>query len=149
MNLTRENHSTSLGFYLLDYGNKRKIMGQRVLLIQDDFDCKEVMKFILEEEGFDVITPSAEEVLAKSITDFDLVIVDEYSEGRIGCEICKELKSNDQTCKKPVLLTSTTPGLKNIAKECKADTYLVKPFDIMYFTHLIKKTIEKPLLVAF
>ncbi len=124
-------------------------MSKTVVLIQDDSDCKEIMKFILEKEGFEVITPSAKELLNKSTTDFDLVIVDEYSEGRIGCQVCKELKSDNQTCNKPVLLTSTRPGLEFVARECEADTYLVKPFDITYFTDLIKKMLEKPGSVAF
>jgi DNA-binding response OmpR family regulator len=123
-------------------------MSKKVILIQDDSDCKDIMRYILEEEGFEVMTPASKEVLNHTTVDFDLVIIDEYSEGKTGSNICKQLKNDDQTCNKPVLLTSTGLGLESVARDCKADTYLIKPFDITYFAEVIKTMLDRQWSVA-
>lgn len=122
-------------------------MSKKVMLIQDDLDCREIMQYILEEEGFKVMYPESEEVL-ENVIEYDLIIIDEFSEGRTGIEICKKLKTNDFTCDKPIVLTSVTNNLKSLAQYCKADSYLVKPFDINYFTQLIKTVLSRQLCLV-
>lgn len=56
-------------------------MGKKVLLIQDNVDCTEIMRYILEEDGFEVLSSESDEVLA-STASYHLVIVDEFSEER-------------------------------------------------------------------
>lgn len=117
------------------------------MLIQDDLDCREIMRYILEEEGYNVMYPEAEQIL-KVAVDYDLIVIDEFSEGRTGIEICKKLKTNDFTSNKPVILTSVTNNLKSLAQHCKADSYLVKPFDIHYFSQLIKTVLSRQLYLV-
>ena len=112
-------------------------MGKRVVLIQDDSDCREIMGLILEGEGFEVITLNTAQVL-NNPPDFDMAIVDEYAESKTGCEICMLLKENYTTSSKPVLFTSTRPGIEKRAEVCKADNYMAKPFDISHFANLVK-----------
>ena len=117
---------------------KEAIMSKKVILIQDDIACNEIMRYILEEEGFEVITPEPNQVLNNISRNYDLAIIDEYSEGRTGSNICKQLKTDNQTWDKPVILTSTGINLESLARACHADKYLGKPFDINCFSSLIK-----------
>jgi two-component system response regulator VicR len=112
-------------------------MRERVLLIQDNEDCTEIMRLILEEEGFEVTCLTAIEEL-DNVLPFDLFIVDEFSHGKTGCEICRKLKTEDLNIDRPVLLSSTGIGLEHVSANCKADSYLSKPFDINYFADLVK-----------
>ncbi len=47
--------------------------------------------------------------------------------GRSGTEICKELKLTSSI---PILLFSTSADEEKIVKECKADGFISKPFDM-------------------
>jgi DNA-binding response OmpR family regulator len=114
-------------------------MSTKVVLIQDDKDCKEIMRYILEEEGFEVVTPDVSEILAPGSVEFDLLVVDEFAEGKTGCDICKTVKSNDETCHKSVVLSSTAIGIESLALANKADAFLSKPFDINNFINLIRR----------
>jgi DNA-binding response OmpR family regulator len=70
--------------------------------------------------------------------DCDLLIVDEFAEGRTGCEICRIVKDNMKTANRAVILSSTTTGVEHISEMSKADGFLAKPFDINYFIALVK-----------
>jgi DNA-binding response OmpR family regulator len=112
-------------------------MRKRVMLIQDNEDCTEIMRLILEEEGFEVACLEAEEEL-NNVRQFDLIIIDEFSYGKTGCEICRKLKTESLFLNRPILLSSTGIELNNFLADCKADSYLSKPFDIGYFASLVK-----------
>jgi DNA-binding response OmpR family regulator len=112
-------------------------MGKRVMLIQDNEDCTEIMRLILEEEGFEVTSLTALEEL-NNIFQFDLTIIDEFSHGKTGCEICRKLKSENPISDKPILLSSTGIGLESFSEDCRADSYLSKPFDIGHFATLVR-----------
>jgi DNA-binding response OmpR family regulator len=113
-------------------------MPKTVLLIQDNMDCTEIMQAILEEEGLQALTPESTQEI-HSLPEYDLLIVDEFSRGKTGCEICSTLKSKRD---KPVLLTSTGIGLTTFSKDCNADVYLPKPFDIYTFTSIVKELLQ-------
>jgi DNA-binding response OmpR family regulator len=117
------------------------IMRKRVILIQDNIDCTEIMRLILEEEGFEVLCPESNQEINGS-TYYDLLIIDEFSKGKTGCEICRKLKNSGESFNKPIVLTSTGIGLDTFTKDCSADIYLPKPFDIYTFTRLIRKLLN-------
>jgi DNA-binding response OmpR family regulator len=117
-------------------------MRKRVMLIQDNDECAEIMRLILEEEGFDVVSTNSNREINNP--DYcDLIIIDEFSKGKTGCEICKRLKTSDTHSHKPIVLTSTGIGLKTFSADCNADSYLSKPFDIDYFASLVKTLLNQ------
>ncbi|MFD2163280.1 PleD family two-component system response regulator [Paradesertivirga mongoliensis] len=112
-------------------------MGRKIVLIQDDMDCQEIMRIILENDGFEVLSPPCKQELFKANPDYDLAIIDEYAVGKTGLQICKQLKEDEETCNIPVVLSSAGTELESAAISCHADRYLVKPFDINYFLKLV------------
>lgn len=112
------------------------------MLIQDNDDCTEIMRWILEEEGFEVLSSGANQEIHNP-HNCDLIIIDEFSKGKTGCEICKQLKTGDGNFNKPIVLTSTGIGLETISKDCNADIYLSKPFDIEHFARVVNNLIRR------
>jgi DNA-binding response OmpR family regulator len=117
-------------------------MGKKVMLIQDNEECTEIMRLILEEEGFEVFSWGANQEVSNA-QNCDLLIIDEFSRGKTGCQICKQLKTGNNRFNKPIVLTSTGVGLDIFYADCDADLYLSKPFDIDYFATAVKGLLDQ------
>lgn len=120
---------------------KSKTMKKKIVLIQDNETILNIMDEVLTEEGYDV-TPSLTAVPNREIDqiDPDVVIVDDYIMGKKkGSEVIEELKSDPETEDLSAVLTSTAHDLSKKAKECKADDYIEKPFDINNMIEVVKK----------
>ncbi|MGZ3764623.1 MAG: hypothetical protein ACXVB0_19560 [Mucilaginibacter sp.] len=65
--------------------------------------------------------------------------MDNYLPNGHGDKLCLELKSNLLTKDTPVILMSTLNSLGNISKDCDADAYLEKPFDLNKLIQLVTK----------
>ena len=104
---------------------------KRVLVIDDDPDNLELVKFILEGEGFEAtIVNNGLEALAKFGTvEFDLVLLDIMLPDIAGWDVLKKIKERNAAI--PVIIV--TAKAKNIdkllgMKVLKADDYITKPF---------------------
>jgi DNA-binding response OmpR family regulator len=116
-------------------------MKKKVVLIQDNEDILDIMEQVLEEEGFDV-TPSLTTEPIDKIDEIepDVVIVDDHIKGnKKGSQVIEELKSDAETEDVSAVLTSTSPDVPKKAKECRADDYIEKPFDIDHMIEVVKK----------
>jgi DNA-binding response OmpR family regulator len=115
---------------------------KRILVIENDIDTLEMVGFLLGDRGFEVI----QLVNKISIRDIivlnpDLVIIDYLLGDGYGDELCLEIKSNPLTNQIPVILFSASHHLEQIAKDCGANTYITKPFDISYFEEKVKELV--------
>jgi DNA-binding response OmpR family regulator len=114
-------------------------MNNKIVLIDDDKDILDVVQFILADEGYNVILydrlEHLEEIIKQqpSVILLDNKLADVYSN-----TFCLALKSNDKTKDIPVILVSAAEGLEQIAKKCKADAFLSKPFNLKDFIELVK-----------
>jgi len=116
-------------------------MKKKVILIQDNKDILDIMDQVLEEEGFAVI-PSLTAETVERIEEVvpDILIIDDHIQGeKKGSKVIEELKSDPHTQEIGAVLTSTSNDLPQTAKECKADDYLQKPFDIDHMVEVVKK----------
>ncbi len=103
----------------------------KILVIDDDKNILEVVRFILSNEGYEVkIISEWAEVFGK-IKSYnpDLIILDIFIEGSDGRVICKELKKSKTTVDIPVILFSATNRLEAYTKDSNAQGYLKKPFE--------------------
>lgn len=103
---------------------------KKVYIADDDPDILEVLTIILEDKGFRVTTSPDGKSLNKLTEVPDLVLLDVRMSGSDGSEICRELKSREGTKNIPVVLISANRNLTEIAKDCGADDFISKPFDI-------------------
>lgn len=116
-------------------------MDKTVVLIQDNKEILNIMDEVLQDEGFDVISSLSTEPIEKlDEIEPDVLIIDDYIKGnKKGSEIIKEIKSNPETEDLSSILTSTSSDLATKAKNCDADDFIEKPFDIDHMIDVVKK----------
>lgn len=113
----------------------------RILVIDDDKPILEVVKTILDNEGYAVEIISDWTVVFEKIRAYkpDLIILDIFISGSDGRVICKELKKSKTTTNIPVILFSATNRLEAYTKDSNAQGYLKKPFETADLLDIVKK----------
>ncbi len=117
---------------------------KRILVVDDDKDILNILKLILQMNGFEVmVTPNGEEALPKSLSySPQLVLLDVFLSGSDGRDICNILKQNPLTKNIPVVIFSAHSNLQDVLKVCKADDFISKPFDINELVQKINYHLE-------
>ena len=119
-------------------------MAKKILVIEDDKDIRDTIVYILEEDGYEVLSSGDSKILRK-VTEHNpnLILMDnwltEWKSDANGQQLSKELKTNPQTKHIPVIIISAVNNIKEIAEEGLADSYLKKPFDMTELLDLVKK----------
>ena len=76
----------------------------RILVVDDEEDLCEILKFNLEIEGYDVDTAfSAEEALKKDICSYNLLLLDVMMGEISGFKMANMLRKNERTAKMPII----------------------------------------------
>lgn len=118
-------------------------MSSTILVIDDDPAILEVVKIILEDKGFFVVTNSnglnIEETLHSCKPS--LILMDIWMAHKSGEEIARQLKSQNHTHNIPIIMVSANNDTEIIAKKAGADDFLSKPFDISDLLGKIEKYI--------
>jgi len=123
-------------------------MEQKTILIADDeVDIVETLKFVLETEGFNVITAYDGEEALKSAKEFmpDLMLLDVMMPKINGYKVSRLLKFDKKFQNIPILMVTARSQEEDklIGEETGADEYITKPFDIMNVVDLINKYLEQ------
>ena len=124
---------------------------KKILLVDDDPDFVEGARMVLEKSDFEVVTASSGKECLERIRmeKPDLIILDIMMPKKSGFEVCKELKSNIEYNRIPVvMLTALKQKLSrtshSIAEglELEAEDYLEKPIEPKVLVSRIKKILE-------
>ena len=105
----------------------------KVLVVDDEQDLLEILKFNLETEGYEVQTAtSAEEALGLDIQTFDLLLLDVMMGGMSGFAMARKLKDNPSTAKVPIIFLTARDTENDTVTgfNLGADDYISKPFSI-------------------
>lgn len=106
---------------------------KRILVVDDEQDLLEILKFNLEMEGYDVSTAqSAEDALLMDIASFNLLLLDVMMGGMSGFAMARKLKDNLATAHVPVIFLTArdTENDTLTGFNLGADDYIAKPFSI-------------------
>lgn len=106
---------------------------QRILVVDDEQDLLEILKFNLETEGYEVDTAtSAEEALEKNIATFDLLLLDVMMGGMSGFALARKLKDNPATAAVPIIFLTARDTENDTVTgfNLGADDYISKPFSL-------------------
>ena len=110
------------------------MINQRILVIEDDTNIQELIKYNLEKNGYRVIVAdNGVDGLKEAIANIpDLILLDIMLPGLDGLEVCKRLRMEKFTRKVPIfMLTAKSEELdKILGLELGADDYITKPFSI-------------------
>ena len=105
---------------------------KKVLIVDDEEHIRELIKFNLKKEGYDIeVAVNGTEALniIREIK-FDLILLDLMLPEIDGLEVCKEIRRNEETSDIPVMMI-TAKGEefdKVLCLELGADDYMTKPF---------------------
>lgn len=105
----------------------------RILVVDDEEDLCEILKFNLETEGYKVETAnSAEEALTLDVGSFDLLLLDVMMGGMSGFAMARKLKADDSTANIPIIFLTArdTENDTLTGFNLGADDYISKPFSI-------------------
>ena len=120
---------------------------ETVLLIEDEENIAELVRYNLEEEGFRVLTVlSGMEGLEKARkSKVDLILLDLMLPEIDGYEICKILKQNSKTHAIPIIMLTakSEESDKILGLELGADDYVAKPFSPRELVARVKAVLRR------
>ncbi len=104
----------------------------RVLVVEDERDIRELLRYTLEQEGFVVDEAADADAAIERIARRtpDLMVLDVMLPGMSGLELCRRLRAQPPTATLPILML-TAKGAevdRVLGLEMGADDYVVKPF---------------------
>ena len=119
----------------------------RILLVDDDKDTCEMMRFLLTltNDNYEVVSANTADaaLLQMEIKPFDIYILDSLLPDMSGVELCAKIRRGDKQV--PILFYSgmlDSNCIRN-SKAAGANEYLVKPNDLERFTEIVKKHLSK------
>ncbi|MGD9031326.1 MAG: response regulator [Desulfobacteraceae bacterium] len=105
---------------------------ERILVVDDEEDILELVRFNLAREGYSIIcTTSGEETLKIVQKDHpDLIVLDLMLPGIDGLDVAKSLKNDPKTRDIPIIMLTAKGEEADIVTglELGADDYITKPF---------------------
>ena len=104
----------------------------RVLVVDDDADIRELVTFKLQQAGYTVEAASDGQLgLDAALANTpDLILLDLMMPKLSGIEVCRLLRDNDATADTPVILFTAKAQEADVQRgfSAGADDYIVKPF---------------------
>ncbi len=105
---------------------------EQILVVEDDEDILELLRYNLQREGFTVVTADTGEAgLDKArARPPNLLILDLMLPRMDGLEVCRRLKAEDKTRSIPIIMVTAKGEEADIVTglELGADDYICKPF---------------------
>ncbi|WP_440407657.1 response regulator [Prevotella sp.] len=104
-----------------------------ILVVDDEQDLCEILKFNLETEGYNVdMANSAEEALDIGIEKYDLLLLDVMMGGMSGFALAKRLKENPLSAHIPIIFLTAKDTENDTVTgfNLGADDYISKPFSL-------------------
>lgn len=106
---------------------------KRILVVDDEADICNILKFNLDKAGYETATAlSAEDALMRGIIGYDLVLLDVMMEGISGFQMAQMMKKNPESAKIPIIFITAKDTEEDTLKgfELGADDYIAKPFSV-------------------
>lgn len=120
---------------------------KKILIIEDELNIYELIKFNLETHGFEVDgVQDGGQAIAKILEVLpDLIILDLMLPGKDGISICREIRANNVISYIPIImLTAKSEEFdKVLGLEIGADDYITKPFGVKELCARVKAVLRR------
>ena len=106
---------------------------KKILAVDDDLAILDVLRLILENSGYEVVTLSHADAVFETveIEQPDLILMDVMLAGLDGKTICQNLKKYSRTKNIPVIMISASHDLRaQLSRSGAPDDFIAKPFDL-------------------
>lgn len=137
---------------MLKFLKENLMPNETILVIEDEKNILELVKYNLEQEGFHVLTAmkgnAGLDLALKSSAS--LIVLDLMLPELSGLEICKTLRQNKKTKTLPIIMLTAkgTESDKIVGLELGSDDYMTKPFSsrelIARIKALLRRSREQP-----
>ncbi|WP_286007943.1 response regulator transcription factor [Barnesiella viscericola] len=118
----------------------------KILVVDDEEDLCEILKFNLEAEGYEVDTAnSAEEALQMHLADYNLLLLDVMMGEMNGFKMASLLRKNEKLKHIPIIFLTAkdTEDDKLMGFNIGADDYISKPFSIREVIARVKAVLRR------
>ena len=123
----------------------------KVLVVEDEEDILEVIRYNLEQEGYEVIScmDGLEGLEQARKLKPDLVLLDIMLPGMDGVEVCRNLKEGDSTRRIPIIMVTAKGEEIDIVLGLGvgADDYIPKPFEPRELLARIRNALKQPIKI--
>jgi len=127
-------------------------MSVRILVVEDETAIREMLCFVLEQQGFDVVEShdfdSAKRCLSEPYPD--LILLDWMFPGGSGIGLAKEVKRDEFTKDIPIIMLTARGEEEDKVRglEVGADDYMTKPFSPKELVARIKAVLRRVMPTA-
>ena len=118
----------------------------RILVVDDEEDLCEILKFNLENEGYEVDTAnSAEEALKMDISSYHLLLLDVMMGEISGFKMANILKKDKKTAHVPIIFITAKDTENDTVTgfTLGADDYISKPFSLREVIARVKAVLRR------
>ena len=109
-----------------------------IMIADDDPDIREVVRILLESEGFRIVEAvDGDDAISKIDPAIDLYILDVMMPGKSGYQVCRAIRAASTA---PILFLTakSQDGDKSMGFSSGGDDYLPKPFSYTELTARVK-----------
>ncbi|MEP2653155.1 MAG: phosphate regulon transcriptional regulator PhoB [Paraglaciecola sp.] len=122
-------------------------MAKRILLVEDEAPIREMLKFVLEQSGYEAIEAEDYDVaLEKIIEPYpDLILLDWMLPGGTGVQLAKKLKQHEYARDIPIIMLTARGEEEDKIRglDAGADDYVTKPFSPKELVARVKAVIRR------
>ena len=121
-------------------------MTRKILVVEDNDMNMQLVEFLLEEGGYDIVKATSGEEALNIVRDSDngapdLILMDIHLPGMDGLSVVRAMKSDQRTSRVPILALTAHAmrGDKDRFLEAGCDGYISKPIDVKTFISSIEQ----------
>ncbi len=122
------------------------LMTKRVFIVDDDREIREIITFVLSQNGFEVAVANNGEQLQSLLAEQlpDLIILDVMMPGENGYQIFSTLRGTPQTQHIPVMIMTAHSEhiYQRISVDLGADEHITKPFHPLDLAERVKSLLQ-------
>lgn len=116
-------------------------MVKRILVFDDDPTIFDIIKYVLEEKGMEVLSSGDSNDVVNKIKHIkpDIIMMDNHIPDHGGIVATQNIKMQKELQHIPVIFFTASEDVKDLAKRAGADAFLAKPFGLETLYGVIKQ----------
>ena len=122
---------------------------KKILVVEDEKDIRQLVRYNLEQEGFAVIEAGEGELALELVRRERpaLVVLDIMLPGMSGLDICRLIRQEEEIARVPIIMLTARAAEvdKVVGLEMGADDYVTKPFSPREFLARVKAVLRRAL----
>ena len=121
----------------------------RILIVEDDGDLREVLKFVLEDAGYKVEVSSTGKDAPRIVEakEIDLVILDLTLSGASGLDVARDLRAHEATAEVLIAIHTGQTEAPVRAEFADYDTFIPKGDDAELVLRSVSEVLAKKSLI--